>query len=428
MKKKQVLWLSLTAVALLVIIIVASKGKNTTSGANDLFATVKQGPFKVIVSTSGEVEAKNSVKVRGPQKLRQARVYRIKINKLVAEGTQVKKGEFVAELDKSEVVEGLKNEELELEERLLTLDQVLIDTAIDLQKARNNLANLEATMLEKKLEVEKSVYEPPVIIKQAQAEYERAQRQYEQAINEYDLKLTSSISKVQRENMRVLKHRNRVDFYKGIIEELQVVAPEDGMVIYRKEWNGEKITSGSQVSTWDMVVAELPDLSQLISKTFVNEVDIRKVKEGQKVEITFDAFPDKRMTGEVISVANMGSNVHGGKSKVFQVNVLLDGTDADVKPGMTTGNAIITKDVGEAKYLPIEAVFSQGDSLQYVFVQQKFNTIKKEVLTGGKNEQDVIIVQGLNEGDKVRYTPPEEIDNLEIHLLDKNAGISENIE
>ncbi|MEZ4997192.1 MAG: efflux RND transporter periplasmic adaptor subunit [Bacteroidales bacterium] len=59
------------------------------------------------------------------------------------------------------------------------------------------------------------------------------------------------------------------------------------------------------MSPWDPVVATLPDLSSMISKTYVNEIDVSKVKVGQPVRLTVDAFPEKSYTGEVISVANM---------------------------------------------------------------------------------------------------------------------------
>ena len=65
------------------------------------------------------------------------------------------------------------------------------------------------------------------------------------------------------------------------------------MVIYARNWNGKK-EPGARISAWDPIVAELPDLSDMISKTYVNEVDISKVRVGQEVDIKVDAFPDKK--------------------------------------------------------------------------------------------------------------------------------------
>ena len=60
------------------------------------------------------------------------------------------------------------------------------------------------------------------------------------------------------------------------------------------------------MSTWDPVVATLPDHTTMVSKTYINEVDINTVKVDQKVEIGLDAFPEKKLTGTVIEVANVG--------------------------------------------------------------------------------------------------------------------------
>ena len=90
------------------------------------------------------------------------------------------------------------------------------------------------------------------------------------------------------------------------------------MVIYTKGWDGKPIKAGSQISTWRPVVATLPDLSVMLSKTYHNEVDVRKVKTGQKVEIGLDAFPDKKLTGVVTRVANVGEQRPNSDSKVLK--------------------------------------------------------------------------------------------------------------
>ena len=72
---------------------------------------------------------------------------------------------------------------------------------------------------------------------------------------------------------------------------------------------GAKRKVGSSISPWDNVVATLPDMSSMISKTYVNEIDVSKVKTGQKVDIMVDAFPEKTYTGTVTSVANIGEQL-----------------------------------------------------------------------------------------------------------------------
>jgi multidrug efflux pump subunit AcrA (membrane-fusion protein) len=380
-------------------------------------AEVKKGPFIISVESSGELEAKNSVKVFGPKNMRSAHVWNIKIADIVPEGTEVKKGDYVAQLDRTEVAEAQKNALLDLENRELELNQARIDTAIELQQARNNLENLLSAMKERKLELEKSVYEPPVTIKQAEVNLEKAKRNYKQAKDEYELKLEKAQSKIRSANIKVQKIKQRVDLLDEVLNQLTVTAPESGMVIYTRDHRGNKLNAGSMISSWDPVVAELPDLSILISRTYINEVDIRKIQKGQMVNITFDAFPEKQMKGKVISVANVGETISGNDSKVFPVTIEIKGSDKDLKPGMTTGNSIVTKKADSVLYAPIETVYSQGDSLYYVYKKEGFSAIKQEVETNLRNNMDIQIAKGLKEGDKVLFLPPKDSETMDINYL-----------
>jgi len=89
------------------------------------------------------------------------------------------------------------------------------------------------------------------------------------------------------------------------------------MVNYKRDWNGKKQGVGAQVSMWENVVATLPNLSAMNSRTYVNEIDISRVRTGQKTEIQVDAFPERKFTGEVFEVANMGEQMRNSNAKSF---------------------------------------------------------------------------------------------------------------
>jgi HlyD family secretion protein len=59
----------------------------------------------------------------------------------------------------------------------------------------------------------------------------------------------------------------------------------------------------------------------MISVTYVNEIDISKVRPGQKVTLGIDAFPEKQLEGEVIAVANIGQALPRSDAKVFEVRI-----------------------------------------------------------------------------------------------------------
>ena len=88
------------------------------------------------------------------------------------------------------------------------------------------------------------------------------------------------------------------------------------------------------VQTWDPVIATLPDLSVMVSKTYVNEVDISFIEVGLSTNISFDAFPDKKLTGKVIQIANVGEQKPNSDSKVFEVLIELNESDTTMRPGM----------------------------------------------------------------------------------------------
>jgi len=415
--------LTILVLIILIIAIIPRKG----SGEAAISAKVLKGPLEITVETTGELEAKNSVEIWGPTGLNSVRIWdEIKLSKLIPEGSEVKKGDFVAQLDQSVVEEKISNARLEIERFNLELSRTRIDTALELQSARNNLENLLSAKIERELELQKSQYEPPVTIRQAEVSLEKSNRDFLQAEKEYILKYEKAKATIRTSMIRLEKEQKDFELLEKIMGQFTILAPDNGMVIYRRNWNGNRIQEGSMISPWNPIVAELPDMTTMLSKTFVNEVDIRKIAIDQEADITFDAFPEKKMKGVVVTVANVGESLKNSDAKVFRVDIEVKGIDADLRPAMTTGNKIITKNYSEALYLPIETVFGQGDSLYYVYLISKFSAIKKQVLIGERNSQYVIITSGLAEKDEVRFTPPEDADEMEIEFLEKSLDLVKN--
>jgi hypothetical protein len=177
------------------------------------------------------------------------------------------------------------------------------------------------------------------------------------------------------------------------------------MVIYKRDRTGSKRKVGSSISPWDNVVATLPDMSSMISKTYVNEIDVSKVKAGQKVDILVDAFPEKKYTGSVISVANIGEQLPNADAKVFEVQIKVNGSDMILRPSMTTGNKIITKTINDVIYIPLESVQAGTDSVPFVYMK---NGVKQVVVLGESNENNVIVEQGLEAGSTIYLNTPEQ--------------------
>ncbi|MFY0605433.1 MAG: HlyD family efflux transporter periplasmic adaptor subunit [Cyclobacteriaceae bacterium] len=408
------------AVIFIIFIFYFFSGSGGSIDSNILVA-VESGEFVVDVNTSGELEAQNSTKIMGPSGLRNYRIYNVNIQDIIDEGTYVKKGQYVARLDPSELTTKLKDAQLELEQKESKFIQTQLDTTLQMRQSRDELINLKYGVEEKRLILEQSQFEPPATIKQAEINLDKAQRAYDQAKENYEIKRQQNVAKMKEVALNRTKQRLELDGMMALQQNFVITAPEDGMLIYRKGWDGKQLKAGSQISAWDPIVATLPDLSSMNSVTYVNEVDIRRISKGQKVEVGLDAFPDKRLTGVVARVANVGEQRPNSDAKVFQVTVAIDKIDGDLRPGMTTSNKIFTSVVENAMYVPLECLHNHLDSITYVFKKDGLGYSKQEVQVGETNANNAQILLGLEVTDEVYLSLPEE-DDSSIALLDELNG------
>jgi len=387
------------------------------SDANEIIVPVENGKFVVDITTTGELEAKNSVKIMGPSGLREFGIRSVSIQDIVDEGTFVQKGDWIATLDKSEFYSELQNEQLELEQKISEYIQVQLDTTLQMRQARDELINLEYGVEEMQIKLDQSQFEPPATIKQAEIDLDKARRAFEQAKQNYQIKLEQNKAKMGQVAAERRKSQKEYDEMLALSQSFQILAPEPGMVVYHKGWDGKPIKAGSNMSTWDPVVATLPDLTIMLSKTYINEVDVRKIKPGQKVEIGLDAFPEKKAIGTVLRVANVGEQSPNSDSKVFEASIEIEGTDELLRPAMTTSNRIFVNELDSVLFVPLESLHSKNDSITFVYLKSGLKVIRQEVSLGATNSNEAIVKLGLEAGDKVYLSVPSGSEDDEISLL-----------
>jgi multidrug efflux pump subunit AcrA (membrane-fusion protein) len=389
-----------------------------SSVQTDVLITPKNGEFVVSVETTGELQAKNSIDIRGPENARAVGIWQMKILNLVTEGTVVKKGDFVAEIDKSELVNKIRESELNFQKNEAQYTQAQLDSTLALTSARDELVNLKYGMEEKRILKEQSIYEAPAIRRQAEIDYERSERNYQQAIQNYQTKRKQSVAKMQSVGADLEKERQRLEISRKTATEFTILAPAPGMVIYAREWNGRKKVIGSTVNAWDPTVATLPDLSQMESVTYINEVDIKKIKVGQSVNIKLDADASKRLTGKITSVANIGEQRPNSDSKVFEVRILVSQSDTTLRPSMTTGNEIIIETISHALSIQLECIHTE-DTISYVYKKNNGRIVRQQVELGAMNENGVVVKRGLDERDLVFISRPQDVNGVAVELLSK---------
>ena len=414
MSKKRI---AIIAVASVIIIYLAYNYFSPTSEDSlYLTAKVQKGNFVSEVITSGEAQSTSSKEIKGPDNLRKFRLRDIKIQDLVPEGTLVKEGDYVGRLDPTDVNEQIIDAKLKLEAAQSKYTHQQLDTTLTLKQERNAIKDLRFSMEQTSLELKQSIYEPPATIKSLEIKLEKSERDLSEKLENYNIKKRQANAKMIEVGTEVSKIRNELNDLTDLLNSFTIYSDSNGMVTYARNWDGSKKKVGSTISPWEPSIASLPDLTKMESKTYANEVDIRKIKKGLPVRVGFDAFPDVELDGIVTDVANVGEKKRGSDIKVFQVLIQLTENDENVRPGMTTSNRILTFEEKETLSIPLEAVFSK-DSLTYVYTKTGFSVAKKEVKIGESNNVSVIVTDGLTENDVVYLNKPEGYETAKIAKL-----------
>jgi HlyD family secretion protein len=370
------------------------------------YAEVQKGEFEIAVTSAGELIAEKSVDIKGPEIAmgRDIRFMNIKIQDLIQEGTVVKEGDYIATLDRTDLNNNLKDSQESLKSLQTKLDLKLLDSAVVLNDLRDEIKNQRYTVDEAAITLRNSKFEPPATIREAEISLDKSKRVMEQKERSYTRKMAQYKTDIINQNYWVNKMALRVKDLQEVLDGFTIKAPASGMVIYKKEWSGSKRKAGSMVDPFDRVVATLPDLTSMLSKTYVNEIDVSKMKTGQKVDISIDAFPKNRYNGIVTSVANIGEKLNNTNDKVFEIQIKINGSDPALRPAMTTGNKIIVSTVKDAIYIPIECVQAGTDSIPFVYTKKG---TKQVVLLGESNEKHVLVEKGLEAGALLYLGNPE---------------------
>jgi multidrug efflux pump subunit AcrA (membrane-fusion protein) len=377
---------------------------------------VQKGTFISEVIISGEAQSTSLKKIKGPANLRKFKLRDIKIQDLIPEGTVVKEGDYVGRLDPSGVNEQIIDAKLNLEAALSKYTQQELDTTLTLKQERNSIKDLEFNMEETRLELKQSIYEPPATIRKLEINLEKSERDIKEKRENYSIRQRQARAKMVEVGTEVSKIKKQLKALTDLLASFTIYSDSQGMITYAKNWRGDKKIVGSTISPWDPTIANLPDLTKMESKTYANEVDIRKIKKDLPVKIGFDAFPDIELDGFVSDVANVGENKRGSDIKIFQIQIRLSDTNDNIRPGMTTSNRILTYSKDEVLTIPLEAVFSK-DSISFAYVKKGFSIEKKQIELGEANNDLIIVSQGLKEKEIVYLTKPEGYEEKSIKLL-----------
>lgn len=416
-----------TAIATAVIIVALIGARLLLYGRTDgdaQLTAAKKTTFAINVNTVGVLDAERSHVVSSTIKGELG-----KIASIIDEGTFVKKGDVLITFDSAHfeaemlrLAGELRSREASYEARKQILEweksqaQGSIKAAeFDLKDASQEYSRYVSYISDMEELAKKGLQYPNEIFqakKKAEQLFAKQQR-YEMSFEQIN---KDSVFKIAAAMAELAKAKNEIDTTKialdSIREELGkavVYAPFPGIVVhYETQRDNQKRKPRVGDPVWqNQPLLYLPDISSMIVKTLVREVDLHKISKGKKTAIQVDAYPKLALTGQVTSIGVMASDSSeaGKGEKYFQVIVAVDGEDSNLRPGMTSRVNIQIDTAQNVLAVPVQAVFIDGTH-KYCYLANGKNIKKVAVVLGRQNEDYAEIVAGLKDGDVVSLVKP----------------------
>lgn len=235
----------------------------------------------------------------------------------------------------------------------------------------------------------------------AQIAYDQAKKNYDQDHSLFNIGLLASkqnrdsetaylsakqdLEKAQEKYSLVEKSGIPIGQSPEKFEGSNVVAPMDGVVLTKAVEIGESITSGVSSFNAGTVLFTVADVSKMIVKAGVNEVDIGKIRVGMPVKVTLDAYPKIAFQGRIDRIAPAVRI--DDKVRVFDVEVRLDAQGRELRSGMTANIEVKGERKEKVLAVPVESVFQRDDG-EIVFVKKKVDPKVLEAAAKNKKKDD----------------------------------------
>jgi multidrug resistance efflux pump len=367
-------------------------------------AEVTRGVFHIDLYEEGEIEAVQSINISTPNI--SWRYGNMKITQLVKDGQEVNAGDTLIVFDPSEVQKGIVEAESRLEISLAELEKMMAQHQSDLEELN---ADYEVARLSREISAirfESAEYESEVKKKEIQLNLDKAGIALDKAREQIENRIKIQKEELKQKNLSIGQDRARLVEANETLDKMFVATPAHGIAILSRSWSsGNKIQVGDQC--WSgFPIIQLPDLSAMKATVKINEVDIAKISRDLKVEIKPDAFSDSVFMGTVTSVANLAVDKdNNSKQKVFPVEIRIDGTHANLLPGLTVSCRILIDRLDDVLYVPLEAVHQEADKY-FVYKKAGRGFDKIEIERGTVNSDFMVITSGLSEKDRVALIDP----------------------
>ncbi|QZY54265.1 efflux RND transporter periplasmic adaptor subunit [Crassaminicella profunda] len=326
-----------------------------------------------------------------------------KIEKMLVEkGQKVEKGQVLMELEKTNIDYKIKEAKGRLEIEENTLAQLKTDLEIDLSNAEIKYKDALDTY-----ERNKKLYEANALSK---SELDDSKNTLDEMHNQYvsaEKKLGDgeNTGEIAKQKKQIKLTQLQLEKAKDDLEKYSIKSPITGTIVDMK-------ISESGIIENHVVLMYIQDVDHLEIVTEINEYDASKMKLGDCVKISGDAFEGKEYKGKVKYVGPFAKTVETGRGKenVVEIKVAIEDIDEYLKPGFSAKMDILTESKKDVYVLPYETIFTKKNGDQVIFVVKNGKVKEQKIEMGIESDLEVeVIGKGLKEKDKVIMNPTENI-------------------
>lgn len=365
----------------------------------------------VTATTTGTVKARASSKLSSQYTGRIAKIFK-------REGARVKKDEVILELENSDAKAqvslaeaNLNAAKADLRQLISSRDMVVSQASAMLDQTRAKLDNA-STNYDRAV----SLYSKGMISKQemdsARAALDVAKADYETArANELQGKIKDD--EIMAATARVKQMESNLELARIQLSHTYITAPYAGTIMELFVEEGELLIPFTVVTP----ILEMADESGMEVEAEIDEVDIGKLRLGQDVRLTFDAFKEKRFHGKIKEIFPFVATTKE-QNRTVLIKVGIDTGQEGIKVGMSTDVEVITGIAKGVLYIPTNSIVEKADG-QFVFVADKGIARERRIKTGLSNWDTTEVIEGLKEGD-------EAITSLEIKKLKDGMRVTTN--
>ncbi|MBN2539331.1 MAG: efflux RND transporter periplasmic adaptor subunit [Deltaproteobacteria bacterium] len=370
----------------------------SSEGSKNEYKTIRAAKqtFSLTVTALGTVKPQVGAEVRLGSRI-SGKVEHLRANV----GNFVEKGQVIAELEKDELKATVEKQQAELSIAKNNLATRTKLGPIEIEKAEADLSQFRATYELKMTEYEreKTLFNENFISRQildqsseallvAKAQLDASSKMLELARNTLDgnLKLL---------NAQVESAQAALKISKAALSYATLRSPISGIIASVSTQEGETVSAGLSAPTFVTII----DLDRLQVEAYVDEVDIGKIKIGQKASFTVEAFPSIEIEGEVVGIYPEAIL----KQNVVFYNVMvksMKSSSVDLRPEMTANVSIFLESREDVLVITASSVKKSG-GVNFVYLMENGKPIRREVKIGWKQGRFLEITEGLNEGDEV---------------------------